>query len=363
MIRPAAALFCSLAAALTLLAQAPPPRTPPPPPLRSPEIAADRTVTFRFRAPNAKTVTVSGEFTPKPLPMTAGADGVWTVTAAPLEADIYSYKFNVDGAGVPDPANPSLKTGYNGYDSVFEIAASPANSWDLQAVPHGTVHRHVYASKVIGDTRDFAVYTPPGYETSGTRYPVLYLLHGSGDLATSWALHGRANVILDNLVAAGKAKPMIVVMPFGHSVSRTETDRTKNTTNFAADLLENVIPTVEKAYRVETSKASRAIAGLSMGGGQSLYTGLTNIDKFDYVVAFSASIPSAEQLPPASIKAPAKLFWIGIGKDDFLLERNQAFEKTLNDQNVRHTYKITDGSHNWRVWRRYLTEVAPMLFR
>lgn len=372
MIRLQPALCClALAAALGgsggLSAQTRP--TPPAPAkqqaprLRSPEIAPDRTVTFRLKAVNAKTVTVSGEFTPKPIPLTASADGVWTGSSPALDADIYSYRFNVDGVAVPDPSNPQLKLGYNGYDSVFEVRGAEPNSWDLQNVPHGTVHQHFYHSSVVGDDRDFVVYTPPGYETSKTKFPVLYLLHGSGDLATSWSTHGNANVILDNLIASGKAKPMIVVMPFGHSVSRTETDRTKNTTNFASDLLQNILPAVEKNYRAEANKSSRAIAGLSMGGGQSLYTGLSNVDKFDYVLGFSASVPSAELLPPFHLKAPAKLLWIGIGKDDFLLERNEAFEKTLNEQNIRHIYKVTEGSHNWRVWRRYLTEVVPMLFR
>jgi enterochelin esterase family protein len=353
MIRLTATVLCAL---LSVAAQSPA--------VRSPEKHADGSVTFRLRAPNAKQVTLAGEIAPTPLPMNKGEDGVWTLTTGRLEPDIYSYRFVVDGQSTPDPANPALKEGGSVLSSVLLLRGTRLNAWDLRVdVSHGTIHRHMYRSTVIGDLREFDVYTPPGYETSSVKYPVLFLLHGSGDGPVTWVNYGKANNILDNLIGDGKAKPMIVVMPNGHTLPSGETDRSKNTPNFAADLRDSIIPQVEKLYRTESGKSNRAIAGLSMGGGQSLFVGLTNLDKYDYVAGFSSAIPSAEQLPRAALKAPAKLLWIGIGKDDQLLLRNEEFEKSLKEQNIPHTWKVTEGSHNWRVWRRYLTEVLPLLFR
>jgi enterochelin esterase family protein len=326
----------------------------------SPEVHPDRTVTFRLRAPNAKEVAVSGDFAPKQAPMTLGSDGVWSVTAGPLEPDLYGYSFRVDGTSLNDPHNATIKAGVNGTQSLLAVPGDAPMPYDETDVPHGIVHRHFYLSKPIGDRRSFVVYTPPGYfADTKTKYPVLYLLHGSGDLATTWTDTGKANFILDNLIAAGKAKPMLVVMPFGHAVmQRTPDSRQRNVELFAKDLLESVIPAVESHYRAMTDKKSRAIAGLSMGGGQSLWTGFSNPDRFAWVAGFSSSVP--EGLP---VKPSDQFRWIAIGRDDFLLGNNRKLDAALKAAGVKYDYLETAGAHSWRVWRKYLAELAPLLFR
>jgi enterochelin esterase family protein len=343
-----------------------PAQPPQEPRVQSPEIHDDRRVTLRLRAPNAKEVTVSGDFVPKPQPLVRDENGVWSITVGPLEPDVYGYAYRLDGTALNDPHNPLLKPGISGTQSTFIIKGDKPLPWDEADVPHGTVHRHFYRSQAIGDARSFVVYTPPGYNSSsGPRYPVLYLLHGAGDLSTSWIDVGRANFVLDNVIASGKAKPMIVVMPFGHAVTRRDPGaRTRNTELVAKDLLDGIVPAVEKAYRIAPSSANRAIAGLSMGGGQALWTGLNNTDKFAYVAGFSSAVPEAADVPNAAENAKKlKMLWIAIGKDDFLLDRNTKFEAWLKSENIAHKYQVTDGAHTWRVWRRYLAELTPLLFR
>ena len=343
------------------------------PPLVSPEIRTDRTVTFRCRAPNAKEVTVSGDFTRKPVPMSKDESGVWTATLGPLTPDIYAYSIRVDGVANIDSANPMVKTGFRGSSSGFVVPSDKPLDWDEQPVRHGTLHRHFYSSKAVGDARNFVVYTPPGYDSaSKTRYPVLYLLHGSGDLSDSWSEFGKANFILDNLQAQGKARPMLVVMPFGHASTGDGPDnRTRNVELFSKDLLEDIMPVVDKEYRTFADAQHRAIAGLSMGGGQSLWTGLNNPDKFAWVAGFSSGIRSTDvesRFPPLmkepeNLNKKLKLLWIGVGKDDTLVEVNRQFTAALKDKGVRFTYVETEGGHTWRVWRRYLAELTPLLFR
>ncbi|MBC7924081.1 MAG: esterase [Bryobacteraceae bacterium] len=353
---------------LSFLASGQTPRPQMPVRVVSPEVHADRTVTFRLRALNAKTVALQGELTPKPLPLSKSdpETGLWTVTTGALQPDTYSYSFRVDDVTVPDPSNPEIKAGESSFANVVSIPGETPHPWDVQDVPHGIVHRHSYRSTAASDTRQVVVYTPPGYDAaSGTKYPVLYLLHGSGDLSTSWVDHGKANWILDNLIAQKKAKPMLVVMPYGRLFRTTERSREAAETNlkrFESDLLESVIPLVEKGYKVNASKASRALAGLSMGGGQTLYAGLRHPELFDSLLAFSPSVTGADAFAAASLKAP-RLFWVGIGKDDFLIAENEKFNKFLTESEVKHTYKVTEGAHNWLVWRRYLSETVPMLFQ
>jgi enterochelin esterase family protein len=326
----------------------------------SPEIHPDRRVTLRLRAPNAKDVLVAGELTSKPQAMMPGSDGVWSVTLGPLEPDIYGYSFRVDGTSINDPHNATIKAGVNGTQSLLTVPGETPAAYDGTDVPHGILHRHYYRSAAVDDRRSFVVYTPPRYfNNTKTKYPVLYLLHGSGDLPTSWTETGRAHFILDNLIAAGAAKPMLVVMPFGHTVMQRSPDsRQRNVELFAKDLLESVIPIVESHYNVLTDRKSRAIAGLSIGGGQALWTGSSYPEQFRWVAGFSSSVP--QNLP---VKKTDQFRWIAIGRDDFLLENNRKLEASLKAAGVQYSYKETAGAHSWRVWRRYLAELVPLLFR
>ncbi len=352
----------------------PPPRRFGAPQPVSPEVNADRSVTFRVRAPNATNVSVSSEW-PGVKPMTKDAHGNWSVTVGPLAPELYSYGFSIDGFQTLDPGNPAVKPGRSPRTSLVEVPGTPPlpHEWDA-AVPHGTVRAHWYQSKSLGQRRSLHVYTPPGYDQSSTNRPVMYLLHGSGDNDGTWAALGRANVILDNLIAARKAKPMIVVMTDGHpyisppGVSPTNvTERGRNTKDFERDFIGDVMPFVEANYRTINQRESRAIIGLSMGGGQSLQVGLNHLDRFAWVGAMSAAVPGENDVAAALADAPGtnkklKTLWIAIGKDDFLLSRNQTFDELLKAKGVAHTYKITDGNHSWPVWRKYLAEFAPLVF-
>ena len=236
-------------------------------------VQPDRTVTFELRAPQAAAVAVSGDFAQGQQPMKKSEDGTWTITLGPLAPAIYNYRFTVDGVGNIDPANPMVKLGERSSGSMFEVPGERPAADDVRAVPHGTVHINWYHSKAVNAPRSIWVYTPPGYESGKGDLPVLYLLHGAGDTETGWVTVGRANLILDNLIAAGKAKPMIVVMPYGRAYQAVALGPGNRTTPpdanaFSNDLLQDVIPYVEKLYRVNEKPDHRAIAGLSMGGGE-----------------------------------------------------------------------------------------------
>jgi len=256
------------------------------------EVSADRKVTFRLRAPQATLVAVGGDFVQGSQLMQRGDDGVWSVTLGPLKPAIYSYSFRVNGVSVLDPSNPMIKQGESGSASMFEVPGDKLAPYDMQEVPHGTVHVNWYSSKTLDVPRRIDVYTPPGYETSRATYPVLYLLHGSGDTETGWTNCGKADMILDNLIAAGKAKPMIVVMPYGRArrdVYLGPISTAPDANAFEGDLLKDVMPFVEKMYRVSAKADDRAIAGLSMGGGQAMRIGLHHTELFHAVGMFSAA--------------------------------------------------------------------------
>jgi len=325
-------------------------------PAFSPDVHPDGTVTFRLAAPKALAVRLTGEA--GEVALTKGDHGIWAFTTPPLDPDIYTYTFNVDGVKVIDPANNNLK--YNLMNSESQVAVPGPKSlpWELNDVPRGELHRHFYHSTVAGDDRDFIVYTPPGYKaTARKRYPVLYLLHGYSDDATSWSGAGRANVILDNLIARGQAKPMIVVMPFGYG----------DTAVLKAGLTE-VLPRVEQEYRVSARREARAIAGLSMGGAESLVVGLNHIDQFAYVGGFSSgglNTNYVAQFPALDAAAGRKLslLWISCGKDDGLLGPNEKFRDWLASKDVPVDWVETPGRHSYRVWRRNLAALAPLLFQ
>jgi enterochelin esterase family protein len=348
------------------------------PPLREPQVAsperdADGRVTFRLYAPDAREVRVEGQWTKDKLVMKKDASGVWSVTTGPVAPGVWEYSLVLDGVQMIDPNNPLIKPQRAPRTSILEVPAPTPSVTELQDVPHGTVHVHRYLSKATGQMRRLHVYTPPGYEARpGARYPTLYLFHGFGDNDGAWVVHGRAGFVLDNLIAAKQAAPMVVVMTDGHPVPPGPSfDRPRsgpdNTDVFSQDLLGSVLPLVEATYRVKKDAADRAIVGLSMGGLQSLTVGLNHPDTFAWVGGFSAVAPEEERVATAVAAAPTlnkklRWLWLAVGRDDFLLDRNKAFVALLEAKGVKHSFQITDGDHSWPVWRRYLAEIAPQLF-
>jgi len=343
-------------------------------PLRSPEVHADGSVTFRFRDPNAKEVVLAREGAAR-VAMQKDEAGVWTLTTPPLEPDLYGYSFIADGVGLIDPSNSLMKPNLLSTQSEVHVPGPVSLPWEINDVPRGVVHHHFYRSAIVGDDRDFFVYTPPGYDAKArTDYPVLYLLHGFSDGANGWTAVGRANVILDNLIAQRKAKPMIVVMPLGYGapevlsgLARDPALHRKNIEKFRDALLDEVIPRVESGYRVKSGRESRAIAGLSMGGAESLYTGLNALDRFAWIASFSAG-GLGEDLDPlfpnlnAKSAAQIRLLWIACGTEDHLIEANRKFRQWIKAKEIPEVEIETPGAHTWMVWRRNLATLAPLLF-
>jgi enterochelin esterase family protein len=339
----------------------------------SPEVLADRRVTFRVRATNASTVTVSGEWPGGAKQMTNDGQGVWSATLGPLEPDLYGYSLSIDGFQTIDPANSAVKPARAPRTSILEVRGDQAALHDFQIVPHGVVRLHEYQSRSLGKPRRLQVYTPSGYDKSRVKFPVLYLFHGNGDNEATWTALGRAHLIADNLFAWGKAQPMIIVMTDGHALppgprTTNTAERARAIAAFEGDLLQDVIPLVEANYRVRDNPANRAIIGLSMGGGQSLTIGLNHPELFGWVGGMSASIFSPETFisyalnDAATTNRKLKLLWFACGKDDFLLKQNQQFDELLTARDIRHTFKLTEGNHSWPVWRRYFAEFLPLLF-
>ena len=367
-------LACTLAVALAASSHAQEPATKQanrPARIVSPEVKPDRTVTFRLRAPRANEVTVSGAGGAKG-PMKKGEDGVWTLTTGPLAADLYEYAFVVDGLRVLDPNNANIK---NPSTSQVLVPGDPPSLIDERKVPHGNITMHAYDSKSVGVARNVWVYTPPGYGKGDTRYPVLYLIHGAGDDESGWTKAGRANQIMDNLLADGKATPALIVMPFGHVPRPAQggtdpAERARTANLFEKDLLEDVIPLIESNYRVLTDPAHRAIAGLSMGGGQAANIGVNHPELFGYVGVWSGALRG----DPATAfkrfldnkeesKKNLKLLWIGCGKQDGLFSGSERMVKWMEEQGVKSDWHPTEGGHAWPVWRLYLGEFLPKLFK
>jgi len=347
------------------------PRRPQgPPPVRSAEIAEDRKVTFRIRAQKATEVLVNGQWPNGRASMTKDTNDVWSVTVGPIDPGVWEYSFQVDGVGMIDPANPAIKPMREPRTSILHLPGQPPLIHDFRDVPHGVVRQHTYRSQALSRLRELAVYTPPGYDQNpGNLYPLLVLQHGSGDNQATWVAHGKAHWIFDNLIAENRAQPMVVVMLDGHAaVSSGAGGPQNNTALFELDLLEDVLPLVEKAYRLKPGPENRGIVGLSMGGGQSLTIGLNHSDRFAWVGGFSASVPSKESVAAsldnaATTNARLKLLWIACGKDDFLLRRNEEFIALLKERNVRHDWRLTEGNHSWPVWRTYLADFTTLLFQ
>jgi len=350
----------------------------------SPEVLGDRRVTFRLLAPKASEVVLWGDWMQgqNREKLVKATNGVWSVTVGPFEPDIYTYTFSLDGVAMPDPRNNQVKPGARTPgSSVLEIPGEHL-LYDERDVPHGKVEACWYASPSIGGTRRFNVYTPPDYgRDPSARYPVLYLLHGNGDTEGEWPWYGRANFIMDNLIAEAKVRPMLIIMPYGHTIppnSLTPETRPRNTQLMEEDLLKNIIPAVESRYRVSPVPQDRAIAGLSMGGGQAINIGLNNLGVFGWIGVFSAGVNgggaardsrdfgaklNAVLADPASTNKKLNLLWIGCGKDDAAMSSAEQLAGILDRNKVRYTFRKTEGAHTMRNWRRYLAEIAPLLFR
>lgn len=379
--------LCSAIVAPFLLAtvfaqDAKPAATPqlPPPALITPEVHSDNSVTFRFRAPNAQEVKLTREGSAEPLAMQKDNSGIWTVNTPPLPPDYYGYSIVVDGQRSIDPYNPLLKPNLLSTENMVHVKGEQSQPWELNDVPHGEIHHHFYRSAVANDDRDFYVYTPPAYDPSAKKtYPVLYLLHGYSDDASGWFAVGRANIILDNLIAQGKVKPMIVVMPLGYGtmevirigwggIFQHRDVLQENFAKFPQALLTEVMPKVESEYRITKDRNSRAIAGLSMGGSESLLTGLGNLDKFAWIGAFSSGglpEPFEKDFPnlDASVNQRLHVLWIACGTEDRLITANRNLREWLKAKGIQHTDIETPGMHTWMVWRRNLAEFTQLLFR
>jgi enterochelin esterase-like enzyme len=337
--------------------------------LLSPEVRRDHHVTFRFFDLEARAVSLIGVMR-EAVPLHKDKAGIWTTDVGPIRPGIYEYSFIVDGEERLDPSNPRVKPDRDLDSSLLEISYDDPLFYQWRNVPHGTVRLHDYFSKPLQRLRGIRVYTPPGYDArADQRYPVLYLLHGTGDTQATWSDFGRAHYILDNLVADKKAVPMLIVMPDGHAdLHEEEGIHAANFIKFDKDLMQSIIPFVEAEYRTVAGPEGRAICGLSMGGMQSLYLGFNHPDVFAWVGGMSAYIPDPETMCPQALKdgflnSRLKLLWHSIGKDDYLFKEYAAFDALLESHHIQRTFRITEGQHEWHVWRQYLADFAPLLFR
>ena len=370
----------------------------------SPEIHADRTVTFRLSAPKASEVTLNGSWeAARDIKMSKDDGGIWSVTVGPLTAQLWGYWYLVDGVKALDPGNGETQRDGSRIDNLLMISGPESDLWDFKDVPHGTIHTVWYPSPTLKqDRRRMYIYTPPGYEANQTRYPVLYLLHGGGGDEDAWVTMGRANVILDNLLAAGKAKPMIVVMPNGNATQTVSQGYAYGPTpapqsvqapappplqaaagggrgaaaprppqpypgSYPESLVKDVIPFVEKTYRAIANKDNRAIAGLSMGGGHTLMATNNNPGVFGYIGVFSSgprTVDEAYEKQLDAVKAGGvKFYWTGAGTTDMAREGTMNLHSLLEKHGFKTSYKEIPGSHYWFLWRDFLGDFGSILFR
>jgi enterochelin esterase-like enzyme len=369
-------------------------------PVLSPEINSDNSVTFRLQAPDAQSVKVTGDFLPSTKMKTPYGDfdapgaadlvkndkGLWEFKSQPLNSELYSYNFIVNGVRVLDPSNVYMNRDVNSVTNIFIIGGTPGDIYSVKPVAHGSVTRLWYKNPSAGMTRRMTVYTPAGYNEGTQKYPVLYLLHGMGGDEEAWMALGRMSQILDNLIAQGKVKPMIVVMPNGNIVqeaapgesslglAQPTMQQPKTMDGTFEQTFPDIVKYVDSHFRTLTDKAHRAICGLSMGGFHSKFISAQYPDMFDYVGLFSAAImPNKDATSPIytnqedklkiQFSKHPKLYWIGIGKSDFLYKYNADFRKYLDDNKFPYKYMETDGGHIWRNWRIYLTAFSQLLFK
>jgi len=363
---------CAFVLALVSTAGAQPPRLPP---LQSPVIHPDRTVTFSLRAPEAQKVDLSAQFQAANQPLQKDDAGIWSVTVGPVEPNLYPYNFVVDGVGVADPGNADLFPNERFKSSLVDIPAATPSLHDVQNVPHGELTYCYYESKTLKRTRPLIVYTPPGYRAGTDRYPVLYLVSGTTDTEETWFKVGRANFILDNLIAQKKAVPMIIVLPYGNMMMGTPPPTSLQAAEmykvFNDELVGNIMPYVETNYRAVPEANHRAIAGFSRGGGQSLFTGFNNRDKFAYVGSYSAYLTpevfekyfASASADPAATNREFKLLWLGVGKSDFLYPQAVTFMDYLKEKKLEHRTLITEGGHTWMNARHYLADTLQLYFK
>jgi enterochelin esterase family protein len=333
----------------------------------------DRTVTFTFVAPHAQRVSVTGDWSwTEKKALLKDEDGSWSVTIGPMPPQIYTYSFVADEMRLSDPLNPVVITSpVWGNASLVEVPGGPPSPWaDVKDVAHGTLHRHTYVSHATGALRQVVVYTPPGYEHGHDRFPVVYLLHGRGGDEGDWTTIGRAHRIADNLLAAGKMVPTLIVMPNLHAIqavgSTIDIDWARNAALFEQDLLRDVMPMVEKSYRTRNDGMHRAVVGLSRGGAQAFTLAVAHPDRFAWMASMSgAVVPGlADNIDAADLNRRLRLVWMGCGKaDDEWRPGNQKLEAALTQKGVRHVWRETEGAHTWLVWRENLVEVLGLLFR
>ena len=338
----------------------------------SPEVHADQTVTFRYLAPNAQSVELNCQFLKKNLPMTKDENGVWSVTTGKVKPDIYPYEFIVDGTRVADPNNVDIFPNENFKGSLLDVKGKKPSAQDLQDVPHGKVTYAFYHSNQLDLERPLLIYTPAEYADNPEKdYPVLYLIHGMTDTHETWYKVGRMNYILDNLIAQGKAVPMIVVMPYGNVFGSTPSPTTlaaaKMYQKFEQELTECVMPFVEKNFRTKNNRESRAIAGFSRGGGQSLYSVYSNFDKFAYLASYSAYLTPEVMdtyFPDLQSKmSQLKLMWFGVGTSDFLYQNVLDHQKYFDEKGISYETMFTEGGHTWMNCRDYIELFAKEIFK
>ena len=368
-------LLIIAACSISFFAIAQPPRNAPPA-FESHEVNKDNKVTFRYFAPNAKEVKVSTQLAAGAQSMIKSDSGVWTISLGPVKPDMYPYNFQVDGIQIADPRNSVIFPNEGFQNSIIEITGDVPLVHTIQNVPHGTLSYRYYNSPELG-TRPVLVYTPPGYEAdTKTKYPVLYLLHGTTDTEETWAKVGRANIILDNLIAQGKAKPMMIVMPYGRaypkiSKSSGSLRNWENLQEIKKDFLHYLFPFIDKNYRTKADKDNRAVAGFSGGGGTSLFIGLNNPDLFSWVCGFAPGMLKNEFdrnnavafEKPSLTNQRLKLFWIGVGKEDGLYPVISDYLKVLDEKKIKHETLISDGGHTWMNCKLYLSTIAQKLFK
>ena len=354
----------------------------------SPQVLPDKKVTFRYLAPSAKEVKLAGsQFGAANMLMTKDSIGVWSVTVGPIRPDIYPYSFIVDGVSVMDPANEDYFPNERFKASLVDVPGFTPTIHAMRDVPHGTVTYEYYPS-AQGTTGSLVIYTPPGYDKDPTKkYPVFYLIGGTTDTEETWFKVGRTNLILDNLIAEGKARPMIVVMPYGNieariaeqkggakpadPMSRESSDAMARMKNFAEDITTRIIPYVDKTYRTIADRNSRAIGGFSRGGGQTLRTAFWNMDKFSWICCYSAYLSPGEMdrnyqslvSDPGNTNKQLKLLWVSVGNEDFLYNDVAAFLNYLTSKKINYKSLITGGGHTWMNTKVFLTETAQLLFK